>query len=210
MSKIEQVINEIEDYVESCKPQAFSNTKIVVNKEEIEELLAELRARLPEEIKQYQKIISNQDNILNQAKDEAERTVNEAKSKADDVIAKATDQANQMVSEHEIMRKAYDQANQLLADAQGQAQQIVDNAVKDANNVRQSSIKYADDMLASLQTIIGNTMDNARDRFDAFSNSLESSMQIVNSNRNELAGSIVTDQTAGAEPAADGANGQAQ
>lgn len=204
MSKIEQVINEIEDYVESCKPQAFSSTKIIVNKEEMEELLAELRARLPEEIKQYQKIISNQDNILSQAKDEAERTVNEAKSKADDMIAKATDQTNLMVSEHEITRKAYEQANQILNDAQNQAQQIVDNAVTDANNVRQSSIKYADDMLASLQTIIGNTLDNARDRFEAFSSSLESSMQIVNSNRNELAGSIVSDQPSEPQaPAAD-------
>ena len=37
----------------------FSNSRIIVNKEEIEELLVERRMRIPEEDKQYQKIISN-------------------------------------------------------------------------------------------------------------------------------------------------------
>ena len=42
----------------------LSTTKIVVNKEEIEELLRELRLKTPDEIKRYQKIISNKDAIL--------------------------------------------------------------------------------------------------------------------------------------------------
>ena len=37
-SRIEQIIGEIEEYVDSCKFQPLSTTKIVVNKEEIEEL----------------------------------------------------------------------------------------------------------------------------------------------------------------------------
>ena len=44
-SRIEQIIGEIEEYVDSCKFQPLSTTKIVVNKEEIEELLRELRMR---------------------------------------------------------------------------------------------------------------------------------------------------------------------
>ena len=36
-SRIEQIIEEIEEYVESCKYQPLSTTKIVVNKEELEE-----------------------------------------------------------------------------------------------------------------------------------------------------------------------------
>ena len=64
MSRIEQLIGEIEEYIDSCKYQPLSNTKILVNKEEMEELLVELRLRVPEEIKKYQKIISQQDAIL--------------------------------------------------------------------------------------------------------------------------------------------------
>ena len=44
-SRIEQLIDEIEEYIDSCKYQALSNTKIIVNKEEIDELLRELRLK---------------------------------------------------------------------------------------------------------------------------------------------------------------------
>ena len=66
-SRIEQIIEEIEEYVESCKYQPLSTTKIIVNKEEIEELLRELRLKTPDEIKRYQKIISNKEAILQDA-----------------------------------------------------------------------------------------------------------------------------------------------
>lgn len=49
MSRIEQLIGEIEEYIDSCKFQALSNSKIIVNKEEMEELLVELRMRIPDE-----------------------------------------------------------------------------------------------------------------------------------------------------------------
>ena len=57
MSRIEQLINEIEEYIDSCKFQPLSTTKIIVNKEELDELLVELRLRIPDEIKQYQKMM---------------------------------------------------------------------------------------------------------------------------------------------------------
>lgn len=51
MSKIEQIITEIEEYIDNCKFQPLSTSKIIVNKDEIDELLAELRLRTPDEIK---------------------------------------------------------------------------------------------------------------------------------------------------------------
>ena len=63
-SKMEQIIGEIEDFIDGCKYQPLSNTKIIVNKEELEELIAELREKTPEEVKRYQKIISNKEAIL--------------------------------------------------------------------------------------------------------------------------------------------------
>ena len=38
-SRIEQLIDEIEEYIDNCKYQPLSNTKIIVNKEEIDELV---------------------------------------------------------------------------------------------------------------------------------------------------------------------------
>lgn len=80
-SRIEQIIEEIEEYVESCKYQPLSTTKIVVNKEELEELLRELRLKTPDEIKRYQKIISNKDAILADAQNKADAIIAEAQAR---------------------------------------------------------------------------------------------------------------------------------
>lgn len=190
MSRIEQLIGEIEEYIESCKFQPLSNTKILVNKEELEELLVELRLRIPDEIKKYQKIISNQDAILN-----------EARAQADAMVAEATAQTNELVNEHEIMQKAYAEANRVVENAQAQAQAIIDEAVNEANGIRQASINYTDDMLNSLQTIITHSMEGAQSRFDAFISSMQSSYDIVSSNRGELAGSVTNvEETPEEEP----------
>ena len=177
MSRIGQLIVEIEEYIDGCKFQPLSNTKILVNKEELEELLVELRLRVPDEIKQYQKIISNQEAIIS-----------EAKTQADALIQEATVQTNELVNEHEIMQRAYSAANQIVEDANAQAQAIVDAAVNDANNIRQGAIQYTDDILRSLQTIITHTMDESQSRFESFLSSLRSSYDIVATNRNELSG----------------------
>ena len=42
MSRIEQLIDEIEEYVEGCKPAPFSQSKIIVQKEQLYVLLTEL------------------------------------------------------------------------------------------------------------------------------------------------------------------------
>ena len=190
MSRIEQLIGEIEEYIDGCKFQPLSNTKILVNKEELEELLVELRLRIPDEIKQYQKIISNQDAILT-----------DARTQADAMIEKATAQTNELVNEHEIMQRAYEAANQVIEDANNQAQTIVDAAVRDADNIRQGAVQYTQDMLKSVENIINHTMEGAQGRFDSFMSSLKSSYDIVSVNRAELDYSIqINDEAAAAEP----------
>ena len=140
-SRIEQIIEEIEEYVESCKYQPLSTTKIVVNKEELEELLRELRMKTPDEIKRYQKIISNKDAILA-----------DAQAKADAVIAETKTQVQDMVKESEVMQQAYAQANEIVNSANQQAQAIIDSATADANNLRLSAISYTDEMMANLDS----------------------------------------------------------
>lgn len=191
MSRIEQLISEIEEYIDTCKYQALSNTKIIVNKEELEELLVELRLRIPDEIKKYQKIISQQDTILGEAQAQADAMMEEAKKQADSLVARADEQTSEMVNEHEIMQRAYAHANEVVEQANMQAQAIVDQALNDANTIRQGSIQYTDDMLRSLQTIINHTMEGAKGRFDGFMSSMQSSYDIVSTNRNELSGGLV-------------------
>lgn len=178
MSRIEQLISEIEAYIDGCKYQPFTgNKKIIVDKDEIEELLVELRLRTPDEIKKYQKIISNKEAILSDAGRQADALLDDAKK-----------QTKELLDEHEIMQQAYAKADEIVRSANVQGQQIVDQAVMDANAIREGAIRYTDEMLKSLQNIISHTMEGAKSRFESFSNSLESSYQIVSANRRELAG----------------------
>ncbi|HIX59236.1 MAG TPA: ATPase [Candidatus Blautia gallistercoris] len=175
-SRIEQIIEEIEEYVDSCKYQPLSTTKIVVNKEEIEELLRELRLKTPDEIKRYQKIISNKDAILE-----------DAQQKADSLIADAQAKAQEMVTQHEVMQKAYAQANETINAANRQAQEILDSATQDANSIRLSAITYTDEMLANIANVLTSTLDDAGGKYKIFLESLQSCLDVVNQNRHELA-----------------------
>lgn len=176
-SRMEQIIEEIEEYIDSCKYQPLSSTKIVVNKDELEELLTELRMKTPEEIKRYQKIISNKEAILA-----------DAQAKAEAIIAQAQVQTSELVSEHQIMQQAYAQANEVVMIATKQAQEILDNATNDANNIRTGAIQYTDDMLKSMEDVISNAIDTSKARYDNLHNSLQGFLDIVTLNRAELSG----------------------
>lgn len=175
-SRIEQIIEEIEEYVDSCKYQPLSTTKIVVNKEEIEELLRELRLKTPDEIKRYQKIISNKDAILE-----------DAQNKADAVVAEAQAKAQEMVTQHEIMQKAYQQANETVNAANKEAQEILDSATQDANAIRLSAITYTDEMMENIEAVLTQTLEDAGVKYKMFIESLQECLAVVNHNRQELA-----------------------
>lgn len=175
MSKIEQIITEIEDYIASCKPIPLSNTKIAVNREELDELIRELRLKTPDEIKKYQRLISNKEAIINDAKEQAEKMISQAKI-----------QTEELINEHEIMQRAIEQANAVIADASAKAQQIVDRAVEDAGNIRLGAIQYTDDMLGNLQMIIEHSIENNKAKYDALISSLNKDLHIVVANRKEL------------------------
>ena len=175
-SRIEQIIDEIEEYIDrDCKYQPLSTTKIIVNKEHLEELLRELRMKTPDEIKRYQKIIANRDAILA-----------DAQAKADAMIEEAQVQTTELVSEHEIMQQAYAQANEIVTQATAQAQEIIDNATRDANEIRVGAIQYTDDLLANAESIIGHTLDSYATKYDSLINSLQECYDTVRTNRAEL------------------------
>ena len=175
-SRIEQIIEEIEEYVESCKYQPLSTTKIIVNKEEIEELLRELRLKTPDEIKRYQKIISNKDAILA-----------DAQAKADHIIEDTKRQVQEMVKESEVMQQAYAQANETVNSANRQAQSIIDTATNDANSLRLSAVSYTDEMMANMGQIASGMLEEAAGKYNEFIQALKASIDVINRNRAELA-----------------------
>lgn len=174
-SRIEQIIEEIEEYIDSCKFQPLSTSKIIVNKDQLDELLRELRMKAPDEIKRYQKIIANKDAILA-----------DAQAKADNMIQEAQIHTNELVSEHEIMQQAYAQANEIVTAATEQAQQILDSATSDANDIRIGAVQYTDALLANAENIIGHTLDNYTTKYDGLLTTLQECYDMVRNNRSEL------------------------
>ncbi len=185
-SRIEQIIDEIEEYIGGCKYQPLSTSKIIVNREELEDLLRELRMKTPEEVKRYQKIIANKDAILV-----------DAQSKADAMLTQAKETIDQMLSEHEIIKRAIDQANDIVAQANNQANEILDHAINEANEIRTGSIRYTDEMLETLQTVIGNTIDSAGAKYGALLKTLQECFDVISNNRGELAAAPSDEETEG-------------
>ena len=166
MSRIEQLISDIEAYIDNCKYQPFSNNKIIVDKDQLEDMLSELRLKTPDEIKKYQKILNNKDAIISDAKEQAESILNAA--------------------QHEIMQRAYAQANQLIEQATAQAQRILDSATEDANNIRIGAVQYTDDMLGKLQYIIEHSIKDNKEKYTSLMTGLENVLTVVTNNRKEL------------------------
>lgn len=186
ISRIEQLIEDIYEFVESCKMQPFSSTKVIVPKDELYDLLDELRLRTPDEIKRYQKIIANRDAIIDDAEEKAKNIVEEADSKA-----------NSLTNQHQIMQKAYDQANELVNDASVQADRILAEANYEANEIKASSLSYTEELLDNVEDIVSVTYNQSKKDYDALIKDLENTLGLIKDNKDELAistGQDVEDQ----------------
>ena len=187
-SRIEQIIDDLELYIENCKFKPFSTDMIIVNKTEIDEMIRDLRMTTPEEIKRYQKIISNKEAILN-----------DAKEKAQALLDNAAVQTSELISEHQIMQQAYAQANEIVELASQQAQEILDRATIEANGMRSSMVQYSDGMLESIENIISQSIEYATKDYNKLVGDLQEIGKVVTANRASLVPPEVIEEEAGME-----------
>ena len=191
-SKFEQMIDDIEDYITSCKGKPFSNSVILVNRDEILDMLQELRQKTPVEISRYQKVISNKEAILNDARQKAEQLINEAAV-----------HTNELVSESEIMQQAYAQAQEIVEMASERAQEIVNQANEEATSMRMAAVTYTDDNLGVIESILSHGIDVAATNYERLMTQLQETIQVIQANRSMLFASDEADAPdAGQEQAA--------
>lgn len=195
-SKIEQLIDEIEAYIDECKWVTFSQTNISVNKEILMSMLTDLRMTTPDEIKQYQKIVSQREYILSEAE-------KQAKANAQQIIDDAHNYSDSVVNEHSLVQQAYDQANEIVAQASATAQQIIDQATIEANAYKMSAVAYTDDSLANVENILATAIETTQARYDSLIANLQQHLQTVVSDRAQLRPQTEPETaTNNAEPAA--------
>ncbi|MDF2950997.1 MAG: hypothetical protein K0S18_580 [Anaerocolumna sp.] len=174
-SRIEQLIEDIYEFVESCRMQPLSTTKVIVPKDELYDLLDELRLRTPDEIKRYQKIIANRDAIIA-----------DAEEKAAAILAEAGEKARILVDQHEIMQQAYSQANEYVSKADADAQTLIAEANSDANQIRTNALAYTEDLLTDIERILAHTYESTKSNYDNLIGTLQGNLDIVLSNKKEL------------------------
>ena len=125
------LLETIEDMLENSKQIPFSH-KAIIDKNEILDIIKEIRLKLPEELKQAQVIKEEHDRIISKANEEAGEIVKEAENR---IIS--------MIDEHEITKKAYEQKSKIIENANDMAREI-SNGTK----------AYADSILAGIQVAL--------------------------------------------------------
>ena len=187
---IEEMISEIEIFIDNCKYQPLSSSKIVVPKDDLEQMLNELKLKLPNEIERCKKIMRNKEAILA-----------DARTRADSIITESVAEANKLVDQSQIVELANIRANEILDMARSQADQIVNEANADANEIRLGSMYYTKDKLTEVSNYINATLEAEKTNYDNLIQSLQSNLDIVLNNTNEINGDIAN-MTGAAQQAA--------
>lgn len=193
-SRIEKAIDEIYEYVESCKPSKLYPNKVTVSKDELYDLLDALRMCAPDEIKRYQKIINNREQILGEAQAQAQKIMNQAQA-----------QTEQLLDQNELVQTAYAQAEQIVNQAEMQAQQILNQAVGECDQVRTSALYYTSDLLGEAGRNIESSLKEIESKSTMLISALRRDIEVIKNNRSELKdqieGKIPEEENAPAEAA---------
>ena len=126
------LIDKLDELVQNAKGVPMTD-QVRIDREEIWEIIDQMRSTIPEEIKQARWIVKERQEMLAEAKREAERLIGEAR-----------EQAAQAASQQEIVRLAERQAQELLDEARAKEREI-----------RLGAEDYADEILNTLEVNLG-------------------------------------------------------
>ncbi len=117
------LLETLEDMLDRSKTVPFSD-KCIVDKEEILEIIKEIRLKLPDELKQAKWV-----------KEERQRILVEAQNEANEIIKEAENRIISMIDEHEITRKAYEKKVEIIETANEMSREITKGTKDYADNV---------------------------------------------------------------------------
>src|SRR5215213_1530448 len=118
------LIDKLDDLVHNARPVPLTD-QVRVDREEIYDLLDQMRATIPEEIKQARWIVKERQEMLAEAKR---------------VVKEARDQQARLISDEEVYKQAERAAEEIIEDARETERQI-----------RLGAEDYADEILSTLE-----------------------------------------------------------
>jgi len=138
---IEELINSLYDYIQDAKNLPLSADKCVLERDKALDILDEIIARLPGELKQSRTIVESRNELIGQARREAEN-----------IIRQAQEQANQMVTKEAIYVEAKRQCQDMVLQTQVRLAEL-----------RKASNDYMDDALRRTEEAIAQSLGEVKD-----------------------------------------------
>ena len=137
MSRMQLVIllDRLENIVENSTKVPLTS-RVVVDRDEVLDIIDEIRMSMPEEIEKAEWVIKERDNIIAEAQKEAQ-----------DVVRKAQDYIGKSITESDIVKQAHEQA-----------QKILDEAKSVARELRHDAEAYTDTQLEQLERALSETL----------------------------------------------------
>ncbi len=132
---VEAKLHQLERLVGDAKPVPLS-ASVMVNRSEVDGLVADLREALPDELTQARWVVQERDDILERAQLDA-----------DEILADARAEQDRLVSDQEVVRAAGQEADRIVSDAREHARRI-----------RLEAEDYVDAKLANFEVVLHKTL----------------------------------------------------
>ncbi len=143
----EDIIGELYDMIQDARAMPLAMDKCIVERDKVLDLLDEILAQLPVELKQARTIVESRADLISQGKREKEA-----------IIRKAQEQAKQLVSQEAICVEAKRLAEEIEKKAHERAAQIQ----KAGNAYMDESLRQTEEMIAKSLADIQQVRDKFR------------------------------------------------
>jgi len=138
---IEDIISALYDMVQDARALPLGADKCILERDKVLDMLDEIIAQLPVELKQSRTIVESRNELIGQARREAES-----------MIRQAQDKANQLVAEEAIYQEAKRQCQEMVLQTQARMAEL-----------RKASNDYMDDALRRTEEAIAISLEDVRD-----------------------------------------------
>ena len=137
---VSRLIDMLYERIEDAKSPALKPNMSMVDRDEMLDLLDELRAQLPVEIKRAKDLVANRNDYIASAKREA-----------DSLRQQAEDYAKRLVNEDAIVREAEKKADEILSDAEEQCRML-----------KAAASEYCEDTLRRMEEAVADAYDEVK------------------------------------------------
>ena len=138
---IEDIIGALYDLIQDARSMPLAADKCILERDRVLDMLDEIIAQLPGELKQSRTIVESRNELISQARREAET-----------ILRQTQEQAKQMVTEEAIYQEAKRRSEELV----GQTQERIDQLRKAGN-------EYMDEALRRTEETIAQALNEVKD-----------------------------------------------